>query len=146
MTDRILVGLDGSPRQPAVLQAAIELARAHQGELHLARAMTVPVSVPAVIWTLQGEDLTAFLVEHGDKELATVEQEIEKQMSGLPTKRHTRVGQPHDVLCELATELDADVIVIGTHGFDRIDRFLGTTAAKVVNRAPCSVFVVRHHD
>lgn len=139
MTYRILVGLDGSPREPKVLDAAVELARLHDAELHLVRAMSVPVSVPAMIWTLQGEDLASFLVEHGDKELATVEEKI----TGVKTQRHTRVGQPHDVLIDVATELEADLVVIGTHGYDRIDRFLGTTAGKVVNRAPCSVHVVR---
>lgn len=42
-----------------------------------------------------------------------------------------------------ATEHTADVIFIGSHGYCGLDRLLGTTAAKVVNHATCSVFVVR---
>lgn len=143
MTQRIMVGLDGSVREPAVLDAALELARLRGAELHLCRAMAIPLSLPAAIWTLQGEDLSAFLVEHGDKELQTLEEKIAKTDPDLQIRRHTRVGQPADVLCELAEELDADLLVLGTHGYDRIDRFLGTTAAKVVNHAKCSVLVVR---
>ena len=37
----------------------------------------------------------------------------------------------------------ADLVVIGSHGYGGLDRLLGTTAAKVANRAPCSVLVVR---
>lgn len=38
----------------------------------------------------------------------------------------------------------ADLIVIGTHGYTGIKRWLlGSVAQAVVNRAPCSVEVVR---
>ena len=33
--------------------------------------------------------------------------------------------------------------MIGSHGYGGLDRILGTTAARVVNHALCSVFVVR---
>lgn len=140
MHQRILVGLDGSPRQPAVLKEAIAVAEAQGAKLLLCRAMTIPVNVPSVLWTLQGDDFEAFLVEHGNKELQEV---AETLPPGLVGGIHCRVGQPADIICGMADELDADLVVIGTHGYDRIDRVLGTTAAKVVNRAPCSVLVVR---
>ena len=53
----IVVGLDGSPRQPAVLEQAVAIARQDGAKLHLCRAMTIPVSIPAAAWTLKGEDL-----------------------------------------------------------------------------------------
>jgi nucleotide-binding universal stress UspA family protein len=136
---RIVVGLDGSPRQPAVLEAAAELAELRGAELHLVRAMSVPMSLPAVLWSLKGDDLSEFLVEHGTKELTTAAEGIE----GTKTELHCKIGQPAEVLCEIATRTGAQLVVIGTHGYDRIDRVLGTTAAKVVNQAPCSVYVVR---
>jgi universal stress protein F len=34
-------------------------------------------------------------------------------------------------------------VVIGSHGYGGLDRVLGTTAAKIVNHASCSVLVVR---
>lgn len=137
---KILVGADGSPREPRVLDAAIALAKDRGATIHLVRAMMVPVSIPTAVWTLQGEDFAQFLVEHGDKELAATAERIPAELRG---SLMTRVGQPADVLVSLAEELDADLVVIGSHGYGGIDRVLGTTAAKVVNRAPCSVFVVR---
>ena len=140
MHKRILVGLDGSSRQDGVLREALAIASAQGAKLELCRAMAIPVSLPTVLWTLQGDDFEAFLVEHGQRELQTL---AEKLPAALQRDIHCRVGQPADVLCDLATELEADLVIIGTHGYDRIDRVLGTTAAKVVNRAPCSVMVVR---
>jgi nucleotide-binding universal stress UspA family protein len=43
----------------------------------------------------------------------------------------------------MARSVEADLIVIGSHGYAGFDRLLGTTAAKVVNHAHCSVLVVR---
>ena len=139
MSKRILVGLDGSPRQPGVLARGAALARAEQAELHLCRAMTIPVSLPTVLWTLQGDEFESFLVEHGETELHHAAEGLPGPVAGI----HCRIGHPADVLCELAEQVGADVVVIGTHGYNWIDRVLGTTAAKVVNRAPCSVLVVR---
>jgi universal stress protein A len=140
MFRKVLVGLDGSPRQPAVLKQAVELADRLGGKLHLVRAMQIPVSVPALAWSLQGDDFSKFLIEHGQRDLEAVEAELP---AGLVARRWCELAQPADLLCRLASDLGADLVVIGSHGYDRIDRLLGTTAAKVVNRAPCSVMVVR---
>lgn len=137
---KILVGVDGSSRERKVLDEAIALAKSRGATLHLVRAMMVPVSIPTAVWTLQGDDFSQFLVEHGDKEIELTAERIPAELRGS-TK--TRLGQPADVLVEVAEELDADLVVIGSHGYGGIDRVLGTTAAKVVNRAPCSVMVVR---
>ena len=56
------------------------------------------------------------------------------------------VGIPWDTICSVAKEEDVDLIVIGSHGYDILDRIVGTTAAKVVNHADRSVLVVRHKN
>jgi len=143
MFKRILVGLDGSPREPGVLQQAVEFAERFGGELHLCRAMQVPLSIPALAWSLKGEDFEAFLIEHGLNELKHCASTIPK---GIVTHRWCKLGPPAEVLCDLASENGADLIVVGTNGHDRVDQFLGTTAAKIANRAPCSVTVVRERN
>lgn len=140
MFNRILVGLDGSPRQPAVLAAAVALADRFGGKLHLVRAMQIPASIPAVAWSLQGDDFQKFLVEHGQKELDRVAAGL---ADGLVEGRTCELSQPADLLVKLAEENSADAVVIGSHGYDRIDRILGTTAGKVANRAPCTVVVIK---
>lgn len=53
-------------------------------------------------------------------------------------------GNVSDTIVEDAKEWHADLIVIGSHGRTGMDRmFLGSVAEKVVNRAPCSVDVVK---
>ena len=140
MYRNIVVALDGSTRAPAVLAKAVEIARASGGVVHLCRAMTIPMDLPAITWAMRGEDLGSFLIDHGIQELRLVAGQVPE---GLVADVHCRIGKPWQVICDVARELSADLIVLGSHGFDGIDYLIGTNAAKVVNRAHCSVLVVR---
>jgi nucleotide-binding universal stress UspA family protein len=44
---------------------------------------------------------------------------------------------------EVATEIGADLIIVGAHEPGAIEYFLGSTASRVVRRASCSVYVLR---
>jgi nucleotide-binding universal stress UspA family protein len=51
-------------------------------------------------------------------------------------------GSPGPALCELADEVDADAIVIGTRGSSGLRRaVMGSVSDHVVRRAPCPVVV-----
>src|SRR5690606_18703873 len=103
----------------------------------------VPVHLPAEVWAIDGTMLTDMLVRHAQSEL----QELAARLpADVRPHVHARVGVPADVLCQLGAEVHAELIVIGTHGYEMLDRVLGTTAAKVVNRASTSVLVVRASD
>ena len=53
-------------------------------------------------------------------------------------------GIPKDAIVEEARRWEADLIVLGSHGYGRVRRvLLGSVAAAVVANAPCSVQVVR---
>jgi len=53
-------------------------------------------------------------------------------------------GDPRDAILEAAKEVNADLIVMGTHGRSGISRlFMGSVAEEVVRRAPCPVLTVR---
>lgn len=60
---------------------------------------------------------------------------------------HVRVGQIAVQLAALATEIAADLVVVGTHGRRGVQRFMmGSVAEKTVRLAPCPVLVVRPKD
>jgi nucleotide-binding universal stress UspA family protein len=53
-------------------------------------------------------------------------------------------GDPGETIVRLATERKSDVIVLGSHGRNLLQRLLvGSVATYVVNHADCPVFVVR---
>jgi nucleotide-binding universal stress UspA family protein len=136
----ILVALDGSPRAHGVLQKAIAVARADGERLVLFRSVGVPAEVPQDLWRLTDGSLLEVLDERARTYLAECECGVPTQARG-GTK--VAIGSPWQSICETARNLRSDLIVIGSHGYSGIDRLLGTTAAKVVNHAPCSVLIVR---
>ena len=54
-----------------------------------------------------------------------------------------RTGHSYSTILDVAEEISADLIIIASHRPGLQDYFLGSTAAKVVRHAPCSVLVVR---
>jgi len=63
--------------------------------------------------------------------------------SGIPMEVETRSGHPYKTILEVAQEKGADLIIIASHRPGLQDYFLGSTAAKVVRHAKCSVLVIR---
>jgi nucleotide-binding universal stress UspA family protein len=141
--NRILVGLDGSSRAPEVLGTAVRVARAQGAKLLLVRAIAIPSEVPKDFWKTTDEPLVDLLRRHCDDYLEEQAAYVNKLAEGVLEKTEVRVGVPWEALCTVAREERADLVVIGSHGYSGLDRLLGTTAARVVNHAPCSVLVVR---
>lgn len=137
MSRTILVALDGSPREAEVFRTAARLAAADGAVVHACRAVTIPIGLPDAVWSMSMSQLDATLVAEASKAL---KQQTESVPGVVP---HVRLGQPADVVCDIAKEVGADLVVIGSHGYGPIERLLGTTASKIVHRAPCSVLVVR---
>lgn len=137
---KILVGVDGSPRQKAVLAAAAELARRTRAKLVLFRAVSLPTELPAEAYLMAPDEVTKILEKRAQ---AGVEEAAGDVPNELVEKLHVAIGTPWQAVCRAAVEDDVDMIVVGSHGYDTLDKVLGTTAAKIVNHAERSVLVVR---
>jgi nucleotide-binding universal stress UspA family protein len=62
---------------------------------------------------------------------------------GLPVSKILRVGSPRHVIVEIASEVGADLLVIGSHSKrGLLDIALGDTARHVSTHAPCKVVMV----
>jgi universal stress protein E len=57
--------------------------------------------------------------------------------------RHLLAGIPHQVIGLFARQNAFDMVVLGTSYHHGIDRFIGSTAESVLNRAPCSLTIVK---
>jgi universal stress protein F len=139
----ILVALDNSPRAPEVLKAAIEAANAaSDAKLVLFRAVGIPPEMPGLIWQTDAPSLMDLLRDAAKKDL-------EAHAANVPANLRSEhlvsveIGSPWQGICTAIEKEKADLLVIGSHGYGVVDRILGTTAAKVVNNASCSVLVVR---
>ena len=137
---KVLVGLDSSARSHDVLDTAVHLARSLGGELVLYRAVGLPREVPKEAFALDPEGVAQLLQDQARAEL---EQLVPRVGAGLPHRIRVDVSGSWRGICAAAKEEAVDLIVIGSHGYHGLDRVMGTTAAKVVDHAECSVLVVR---
>ena len=137
---RILVALDGSPRAPKVLEAAIRLAELGGATLVLYRAISVAPDLPRAVLLDANVQLEDVLVANAYRDL---ERLAERVPSGLLEQIVTAFATPWDGICRAARERDVDLIAIGSHGYGGLDRVLGTVASRVVNHADRNVLVVR---
>lgn len=56
---------------------------------------------------------------------------------------HVKTGQAAQTILDVATEIQAELIVVAGHEEDILDRFFGSTVDRVAHRAKCSVLIHR---
>jgi nucleotide-binding universal stress UspA family protein len=139
----ILVAVDGSDLARMAAGAARKLlGEGHTWELI---AAVSPHGDPgdSVIGRLDQPTLSAEVIaEH----VHQAEQEALQVGRALGMTGEVRVetGEPGPVICETAELVDADLIVVGSHGRGRLGRtVLGSVSTHVLGHAPCPVMVYR---
>jgi nucleotide-binding universal stress UspA family protein len=134
--ETILVPVDFSDTANAALAVAHTLARDHRAALVLMAA--VPL-LPVVEVPLPDEELVDAI--HESQERLT---RLAAQITDLPVKTHTLVGEPGAAIVDAAREFGADLIVMGTHGRRGVSRLiLGSVAEYVLRNAPCPVLTMK---
>lgn len=65
---------------------------------------------------------------------------------GVQVTTLLRVGNPRELIVQVAAEIKADLLLIGTHSKrGMLDISLGGTAQQISRRAPCTVLLVSPH-
>ena len=142
MVQTIAVGTDGSDTAQKAVDFALDMAGRYQAKIVIASAYA-PVSesrlqkekvdAPEEIqWSINPS-------EEVDATLRKVEEQAREH--GLEYASEARNGDPADVLVEIATDHEADVIVVGNKGMHR--RILGSVPNSVSHHAHCSVLIVK---
>lgn len=136
----VLVCLDGSEREKGVLDAAIGVGRRAGAKLVLLRCVGLPYDLPAEAYAMNPDDVEKVLAQRAHADLHALEKLVPE---ALRAGTRVVVGGVAASIQRAAEEIDADLVVVGAHGYNAIDRVVGTTAARVVNRADRAVLVVR---
>lgn len=140
---KILVPVDFSDYSKHALKYAVEFAKQFDAELILISVIE-PMIYPADF------SMGQVAIPATDQNLSErVEEELknldEKEIAGqVKSKRIIKSGKPFYEINETAREEDADLIIIATHGHTGVEHLLfGSTAEKVVRKAPCPVLTLR---
>lgn len=140
---KILIATDGSPWSHDAIREAARLLPLKGAEVHV-------VSVASLVPLMMGYEATAagaaLVVE---RELAIAHVDAEKAVAllaalGVAATAHEREGEAAHEILALGRELAPDLVVLGAHGKNALERlFLGSTSDAVIHRWPGAVLVVR---
>ncbi len=135
---RVLVPTDFSDLSLEALHTAVDLAGGDASRVHVVSVLVpvVPPS-PGIVWGTIDDQVRLTRVREALDELF--------QQRGLgASTAHVLIGTPGTMVAELAAEIDADLIVVTSHGRTGIVRAaLGSVAERVVRLARCPVLVLK---
>ncbi|WP_254545246.1 universal stress protein [Halomarina pelagica] len=135
MYDTILVPTDGSRGAQTAVEEALDLAETFDATVHV-------LYVVELVYTYDFDPGRLLEQLEREGERATREIAAAGEARGIDVVTAVERGTPHRTIVEYATEHDADLIVMGTHGRRGVRRaLLGSVTERVLRLADVSVLV-----
>jgi len=141
----ILVPTDFSPNADRALEYALELARKLDATVTVLHVYEIPVlGVPDGTLVLAA-DIAEQIVLGADQ--ALVDLAARCKARGLDVRTRLENGDAREAVENVARDIDADLVVMGTHGRKGVTRFLmGSVAEAVLRTSTRPVLIVRTPD
>jgi nucleotide-binding universal stress UspA family protein len=123
---------------------AKDLAARYSSNLHIVHVLPTPFFPASEVYFPIEQDIT-FVAKATEIAQASIEENYLTQLDESQRRFvHLLSGYPAMEIVELAEKEKIDMIVMGSHGMTGMAHvFFGSTADRVVRRAPCSVLTVR---
>ncbi|MEZ5344637.1 MAG: universal stress protein [Pyrinomonadaceae bacterium] len=146
---RILLATDGSDHSRFAAEECGKLASAiKDARVKIITAIDnfTPMATDPFITTEEFlEIVTQRIRENAEKSISVAKEIVENAVPGIETETEILVGLPKKTIIEEAESWEADLIMVGSHGYGFWGRkFLGSVSDAVVHHAPCSVWVARN--
>ena len=136
MYKTILVPIDMSQIEKG--KAMIELAREQGGKDAHIILLHVIEDIPGWI----AAEIPSGILENS-RQSAHKELQAIATAASIKADVEIRSGNPYKTILDKADEVEADLIIVASHKPGLQDYLIGSTAAKVVRHARCSVLIVR---
>jgi len=134
---KIVVGYDGTEPADRALERAAELAQAFGAELVVTSVAPISVGVSRTMGAIDPTDTP----EEHEQELLEAHRKLADK--GIKTQYQPAIGEPADTILEVAEQVGADLIVVGTREPNLVQRLLGQSVSESVQRrAHCDVLIV----
>lgn len=144
MFSHIVVGTDGSDTAAVAVTLAADLAKQHGAVLHLVNAYKMPSSGPGIVQAgpvgVTGEATGA---EASKRSSIALLEEVAKRTGYDKVENHSVKGNPADAVVDVATDVNAELIVVGSKGMQGARRMIGSVPNSVAHNAPCHVLVAK---
>lgn len=143
MYERLLLALDGSPPSEKAIPHAMALAQAFKAELHVIRVVPLTVSASHADGA-PAAALSALSAEADEASAYLNSVAAQLSAEGLLVQTAVRSGDVADELLHQAAQIDADLIVMSTHGRSGVGRWVyGSVADRILRQAEIPVLLVR---
>ena len=141
---KILVPTDFSESSDRAYNYALRFAQQFHAELHVIYVLE-PVLSQQFTGLPEAPTFSGDEIVFAEEKLRVWADSVEAM--GVTANIVLRNGPPAHEIVEAAKDLDADLIIIATHGYTGWKHFcIGSTAERVVRAAPCPVLVVREKE
>lgn len=146
---RIILATDGTKQSEAAIEITRTLNLREGDEIWVVSVvdMALPLSVDIYAgYQPSTEEIENAVKDNAEKILETTGNKLIEIFSGknIIIKTELLNGSPESRIVEIAEATQADLIIVGSHGYNRWERLLlGSVSDSVIHHAPCSVLVVR---
>ena len=143
---RILCPVDFSQSSDYALQYALDLARSFGAQLTLLHVVEVPFLPSYAMAGVPDLSLPLEQIEEGARKgLDRMAEQCRQKYGKVDTE--LRTGTAFMEIITFAREINADLLVVGTHGRTGLSHLIiGSVAERVVRKAPCPVLSIRHPE
>jgi nucleotide-binding universal stress UspA family protein len=144
--NRIVVGVDLSETGDHALWHAVQLARnLPASELHITHVIAADPGLHDARKLAEIADELRPRLDELRKHVTTVcAPPVGSQPFHVDCAFHVRIGNPASAIHQVAVDVDADLIVVGTHGRSGVEKLiLGSVAEELVRTAHVPVLVAR---
>lgn len=145
---KILLATDGTKHSDSAVETIKNFNLSAADEIKI--VSVVDMALPLAIDIYAGYVPTTSEIETtarvtSEKVLEATAQKISKVIGDdVSLSTELLFGSPESRIVETAEKIGADLIIVGSHGYNRWERLLlGSVSDSVVHHAPCSVLVVR---
>lgn len=138
MYENILIPTDGSEQSNRAVEHGLDLAEAFDATVHVLYVVETKATYILTIETEEGE--MEQYREYGEELVSEAVDEVGHR--GLEGKGIVRTGRISEEIVEYAEENDIDSIVMGGQGRGAIEKYLGSTAEKVVRMSSLPVTIL----
>jgi|SwirhisoilCB1_FD_contig_41_6714388_length_1241_multi_1_in_0_out_0_2 nucleotide-binding universal stress UspA family protein len=157
MFGKILVAIDHSDMSEFIFNEALTLAKANHASLMLVHVIApFDDTYPGDPYIRTPKSVTQIYLERwkereqeGLEKLRVLQQLAERSMddstaAGVSVEFTQNIGDPGRMICALARNWNADLIVVGRRGLNALrEFFLGSVSNYVLHHAPCHVLTIQ---
>lgn len=124
------------------VKKAMDLAKEFDAKLSLVHAIEHMSSYGAAYGVAAGADIEEMLLENASNSM----KKLGAGAGVSEADQVIKIGPARTIILEEADRLNADLVVVGSHGRHGIRLLLGSTANAVLHGATCDVLAVRLKD